>query len=415
MSNFTDRLKTARYKSPSGQIILFDFEILSREGGKKVSLHELPFQDNGKIQQQGNTITKFPIVAYIYGKDYDLTADRFYNALEEKGIATLDHPRWGEKKVIPITYNQTENFVDNVRFATITIDFVIYTEQATPITKKEQLSKFATKLEAFKNTVSLDFLNKFDIRNLLEKSAAMQTFNTLLSSFENGLGAINQTKEEIKNQYDNILKSINRVDGLITDTEETINSIITLSFLGIGTDEKVGNITNAYLNTLNDYNATFIANSNREYLCSSNQLEVFGASNVGAVSSVILNYDFENKVEAINFLNNLDNLYQLFLNNQDNLQAKFKDTLLSDNYFLSNDTLLFLKELIAIAIEYVLNQLFDLKIEKKIIIDKETNPISLCYELYGDIEKLDALISDNDLKKYEMFIIPIGKEIKIYV
>ena len=415
MSSFLDRLNTARYISPSGQIILFDFEVLTRTNEKKVTVQELPFQDSGVIKPQGNTVVRHPITAYIYGKDYDLVADRFFKALRESGVGTLNHPRWGEIKVIPLTYTQREKFVNDIRYAEFTIDFVEYTEKNSPLSKQEQKSKFLNKLDSFKKAVSLDFLNRLDLRSLLEQTTAMKAFRGLLDGLESGLSSINQLKSEVKNQYDTILRNINRVNGLIEDAESTIDSIVSLSFLGIESGDSIGNSFNDYQMTQSYYQSTFIPNASREHLPTALQTEVFAGCTIGALSAIVTDYEFNNKPEAITALNSLQEAFESFIVYQESLQDIFSIEGIENSYIMGNDTMVYLNELVSIGYSYILNQLYDLKVEQKIILDKEIDPISLAKELYGTIERLDDLIDDNKLSEYELFLLPIGKEIKIYV
>lgn len=414
--SYLDRLKTARYISPSGVTILFSYDDLNRTNATKSSIQELPFQDGGKIQRQGNAIIRYPIVASIYGDNYDILADRFFTALREKGdFGILDHPRWGEIKVIPITFTQAEKFVDGTRVATITIDFAEFKDQESPISQKEQKSKFLRLLDSFAEFATLDFLNNFRIDRLIEKNTAVQTFDNLLTSLETGLVNITQTTEEVKNQYDTILRNIDRANGLVDDTQTTIANIINLSFLGGAVPQNIDNISNSYQSIVNNFQKTSVMNTNREYVNVALELQVFSASSVASLALSIINFEFVNKVEAITVLDNLQSLFNQVVIFQDELQVVFEDNLSDDTYIFTNDTYSYLTELISITYDYVINQLFDLKVEQIVITDKETNPLVLSYELYGTIDKLDTLIADNNLIKYELLTIPIGKEIKIYV
>lgn len=415
MSSFLDRLATARYTSPSGQQILFSFDELSRENTKKAAIHELPFQNSGIIQQLGENTLKYPLTAYIFGKDYDITADRFFASLREKGIGTFDHPRWGELKVVPLTYSQKEQFTENMRFAVFTIEFFENIQKDSPQTKTEQKSKFRDKLEKFKNAASMDFLKKLNLSNLVEKRQAMKTFNSLLSSLENGLETINQTKVEINNQINTVLRNINRVEGLVKDAQSTIDSIITLNFISLDTNDAIANIFNAHKSIQISYQQTYLPNGETEHLSSALQLQVFNVCSIGAMASATIECDFNSKVEAVSSLNSIQEAISNFLIYQETLQTIFANNTIDETYILSNDTYALLMDMISVTYSYILTQLYDLKTEQKIVLEKEITPLTLCWEIYGTIDKLNDFISDNSLKGCELLLLPIGKELKAYV
>ena len=55
MAEWLDRLRTeASYVSPSGVESFFKFDIVSRDGGKKASIHEILNSNDAIIQDQGN-------------------------------------------------------------------------------------------------------------------------------------------------------------------------------------------------------------------------------------------------------------------------------------------------------------------------------------------------------------------------
>src|SRR5512138_87768 len=96
-----DRLKEVKYTSPSGQEFTFFYENLSVESEKKTAEFIFPEIDGAYIQDMGRAGRKFPFTIYFSGEDYDIDADSFLAALEEKGIGKLEHPVYGNRKVIP--------------------------------------------------------------------------------------------------------------------------------------------------------------------------------------------------------------------------------------------------------------------------------------------------------------------------
>jgi len=100
------------------------FTEATRERGKKAPVNEFPNQNQGGVQDLGQTTPRYPVNCYIDGADYDLTADRFWQALNESGPGQLQHPRYGVIPVLPTSIRQVEQFIDGAGRATFEIDFV---------------------------------------------------------------------------------------------------------------------------------------------------------------------------------------------------------------------------------------------------------------------------------------------------
>lgn len=122
--SWKDRLRPCVYISPSGSEFTLLYDDVSREVGKKAPVTEFPGQNSGAVQDLGQSTASFPLTVYLGGADYDIEADRFWTALNEPGPAGLQHPRYGNIAVVPVSVSQSENFVDGAGRATFTIQFV---------------------------------------------------------------------------------------------------------------------------------------------------------------------------------------------------------------------------------------------------------------------------------------------------
>jgi hypothetical protein len=62
---------------------------------------------------------------------------------------------------------------------------------------------------------------------------------------------------------------------------------------------------------------------------------------------------------------------------------------------------------------------FDLKTEKRFTLEKERSPVEITITEYGEFgendENLELFINSNNLKADEIYLLPAGKEIVVYV
>lgn len=126
--SYLDRLRTAKYTSPSGAVSTFEFRKLTRSLAHKAAVQELPQQNVADVQDLGLTAPRFALQCIFVGTDYDLAADAFVTALSEKHTpqspGTLGHPRWGDIPVCPIGIGQSESFTEDMGQAVIEVEFV---------------------------------------------------------------------------------------------------------------------------------------------------------------------------------------------------------------------------------------------------------------------------------------------------
>ena len=101
------------------------FKIVSHEkkGGRRGPDHEYPDSDVGKPEDTGGMLDRDSIDAYIVGDEYHIAADLLIQALKVKGPGTLDHPRYGTRRVQVRGWSRKEDNAEG-GIARFQIDFV---------------------------------------------------------------------------------------------------------------------------------------------------------------------------------------------------------------------------------------------------------------------------------------------------
>ena len=137
---WTDDIKQAAYISPSGTRIEFDFEDVARSTKKKAAVFEYPQKAGAFIQDLQNGARRFPIRAFIHGENYNQEANVLYNALEEPGFGTLEHPLYGTFVVFPLSINRSDRLKTAAGQAVFDIDFIENNLDPTPLSTQDEKS-----------------------------------------------------------------------------------------------------------------------------------------------------------------------------------------------------------------------------------------------------------------------------------
>jgi hypothetical protein len=90
------------------------------------------------------------------------------------------------------------------------------------------------------------------------------------------------------------------------------------------------------------------------------------------------------------------------------------DKVVQKNGNLDYDILVQTYNAISNSQRQILNQSLQLPTEKSIVLDKDTTPIEFVYSLTNDIERLDELMSYNNLQGKNILVIPKGTSVRYY-
>ena len=143
--------------------------------------------------------------------------------------------------------------------------------------------------------------------------------------------------------------------------------------------------------------------------------DVSATSALSALCENAVNANFETRKEAVETakgIMNLENEWTEFVEEQISQISELNDTIIRDSG---------ISELVAAACGEILNQSYELKVEKTIVLSEDKTIFELAMENYPDEfeqnpdETVQYLIKSNNLQDDDFFLVQRGSEIKIYV
>jgi hypothetical protein len=103
----------------------------------------------------------------------------------------------------------------------------------------------------------------------------------------------------------------------------------------------------------------------------------------------------------------------------DDRQTVFNNNRIDRQYFSQLQSYASAVKMISAAVNYLLLVVFDLRIEKKFVLNGPRAPIEIVITEYGSLgandENLDLFIESNSLKGNDILLLPAGKEVVVYV
>lgn len=404
-----DVLQIVKYISPAGNEFTFEYESVSMEVSKKTSEFIFPEKDGAFIQDLGRSGRKFPFTLYFSGDDYLEMADSFMLALEERGIAKLEHPIYKNRDVVPTgSITRRDDLVNEINQSVFTVTFSESFKDITfPTSTTDAENSLSGSLDNYEETAAEKFADDIDTDDVLSRNVTKNTLDKGMTNFNKGVGGLVSQSTALFSQYDIILSSFESgIDNIASEANILSRQLIKIVRTPSRVETKMEFKTKVYSDMkdhyIDDYGKT---TANQEDVFYSDKLYI--DSVMAAICEGVLYSEFSNKNEVINNLNDLLEIYDEI--------SEFEDDNIDDLGIVdTGETYDSLLDIVSKTAAYMISLSFDLPTEKKIILGEDTSLIPLVSELYGDLEKLETFILDNNLNVDEIENLPVGKEIVYY-
>jgi len=410
-----ERLEQFQYESPKKKLFTLNFDTLTRSGGKKVGINEFPDRNVTNEQELGNIANRFPVECYFSGENHDQEADRFFRALEENGIGTLDHPRWGSHDVIPLTYEQKEDWVNGIARSTFTIEFIKYYPEAEGFFAFLNAAfDFAELiLDAANRILSLQTAALRLQRGIAQRIGATQLeFNRVKSRATNVLESFTRQEknfgirvQELKDRINKEKRQIERnIDDLVKEPAQLVTNLNSLFQLSTSTISSIEAKVSGYKNLL-EFTGLQLNTPNAIYNPNEATLQGCIASiSTSALLASSLEGDIATRSQAVR-------IADLIYDSVQNLKTIF-DRVEALNGIADYDVYYHFRRFASQCQKILIDRTLRLPTERIVTLTKNITPVVFCYEFLDDINRVDEFITYNNLQDMEIILMPEGKQVR---
>jgi hypothetical protein len=138
-----------------------------------------------------------------------------------------------------------------------------------------------------------------------------------------------------------------------------------------------------------------------------------------AVADVSSTGVLQSRAESVGVIETVQALFKDATDALDATQELFEGASIDKQYFSQSQSYSDSALLIAQTVTYLLRAAFDLKVEKRFVLDRARNPVMVCIEEYGDLGdgdvNLDFFNDTNKIEEGEFSLMPKGRELVVYV
>ena len=407
-----DRIQTAKYTSPKGNKFEFIYESVSVEVEKKTTEFTFPEKDGAFIQDLGRAGRRYPFTLYFNGADYDITADNFLLALEEVGVGLLEHPRYGNKNVVPTgSIKRTDDLTGGVNQAVFEVVFSETIEDLTfPADSINDSDSIKILSDNMQESASKEFADRIKTKNISEELALKELSEYSVSLLKDSFSDFVKKSDKINSSFQSVLSSYSsNISNILSNVSSVISQAILISRIPSQIETTIDGFVDLYGKLITSKIDLLFTpdNSNNpanEFLMESTLLQ----ADLMALCESVLNAEITTRPQAIKTSESILNLYDGIIRFRDNNNTVLEIIDTPDTYALLTD-------LIATTTRYLIKESFNLPKEIIVKLQNARNVIEFLSSVGLNVESdLDNFIMWNDLTADTIELLPKDLEVVYY-
>lgn len=432
-----DRLREAAYRSPNGTRTAFLFQDVSRTVEKKTAAFDFPDADGTLVQDLGHKGRRYPLRLMFSGDNHDIEADAFELTLLEKGAGVLEHPRYGQVDVVPFgEITQRDDLKTRANQTVIEVTFWATIGTAYPTGQADAAAVALVAVDDYQAAASQELEDALAIDTQFEEVTFRDQWEGFLDNVESATAEISAASAEVEAEFNAINDSINRgIDVLIAEP-------LTLAFQTLALIKAPARALTQIEARLNAYGdlADSIVNggSNRIGTGSTGTPQVIQPTNdsraanelasrrifaqgaiAGSVTSTMVTVQdngYDTQPQAIAAAEQLLAQMEKVTDWADQNYRELDGTGIDKRPVVDTGAgYQQLQEAVALAAGELINASFNLKRERRIVLDRARSMFDFVGEYYGDIDaNLDFFINSNELTGSEILELPKGRTVLVY-
>lgn len=421
MADYRERLRpNIQLTSPDGAVFTPKWRSDPRTQAKKIGIFNFPNVDGSIVQDLGTVSMMYTLTLFFEGPNNDLDSDAFMAALRERGKWEVIHPVHGLKKLQPLSFSTNDDPVNSGNVTQVDTEWIEPLDLVALPSASELQAAIRAQIETV-NEVAAEQLEQSTFQRIVAEIAEFRAaVLDVVAAVQDRLAAISDFAADITAEIEAIQRDINAVlDVVPLDIIAVAGQLQELIQLPGRAIESVEARLDAYQGFAEDlgllspstpgtpsYNRVAV----QELALTAVFCAVADVSSTGALQS---------RVEAVQVIEANQALLKDATDALDASQTLFEGQPIDRQYFSQSQSYSDSGKLNALTVAYLLRSLFDLKTEKRFVLDRERNPVMVTIEEYGSLGdgdiNLDLFLESNKIEDNEHLIMPKGRELVVYV
>jgi prophage DNA circulation protein len=407
--------------SPSSKRFFAYWQKNPRDMSHALAPRKYPKIKGAVVQDLSVGAVSHPINFFFEGENHDLEAQAFFEACKEDGEWEITHPTLGRLENLYLSsisedLDRTENanvsWFRSVWLESIPVEKIISVPDITESLRIQSTIINDTSGAEFDRNVSQDTAS--------ERQAVVNTSRSLLGKIKNGLAALYELNAAIQSRINSIQRAISAALNEVILRPLTLaaqfQQLIQLPALAT-------NDIKARLQAYGELADDILTLSPETIFPEDKNIAACLEMNLTAVLSVsaaiLVSGPLATRREAIDVAEALLTLFETVTDGLDNIEALFSGEQADRQYFSQTDSYAEIYFAVSAAVNSVIQNSFELKIEKRFLLKKARAPFEITVTEYGELgendSNLDLFYSSNKIVGKEFLLLPVGYEAVVYV
>lgn len=420
--SYLDRLQPQiTLTSPSGLVFTAKWAGNAVSAEKDLGIFKTPGVKGVKVQDLEIGAFSYPLTIHFDGPDNDLIANNFVETLaDDKGDWVVIHPVKGEKTLQLVSLSEAVQPITSGGITSVTTEWLEVIEDTAKISAS-QLSGLAVAQDTVLQGTGADQLNNVVSLDTADKIGKLKTATeNTVTAFDTSLASLTDTVAEVQAQADSIKRGI---DVVLADSPIDVLSVAGQIQALVGLANLIPTDLSSKIETYSRF-ADQILDISPEAVSPANintaavqELALTAALGAVGVTSVLST--LSSRQAVIDSIESNFTLFETITDGLDVIQEIYSDELLSRSYFSQSETYPDAAQMVGLTVAYLIKSAFDLAVEKRIVLTERENPVMIAMREYGgpgeNNENIDLFYESNKLTGQETKILPVGKEVVVYL
>ena len=413
-------LREACYTSPSGKKFYFEYDSkLGSETDLKTATFTFPDRDGALVVPLGLGGRRFSFSCNFFGSRCLKQANEFEDGLKERGYGELVHPLYGVHKVVPTgSISRSDDVVAGINISSVSVTFA-ETLIDVDVINSEVVSEdeIDLKMDEYEEKSTWEYVKDFVVDRVQDAIWAANMLRSGLNFVAQNLQKIANFEKKILSKFNSLQNELlSSIDNIVSSIDDVAIQAIKLIRLpanaAINASAKVEGYAAAARGIIRNFknDPANITNAKNQWAATRLMLQSLIVACAGGVAVSISKYNLtlRSREEAVRIATDIAELYDEII--------EFEEKNVGKDFFVeTGEGYNSMRDVVSMSIQHIIECSFSLPNRKSIILGEDRQIIELVYELYGNLDKLDEFIIDNNLNYNEIEVIPMGREVAYYV
>ena len=409
-----------KLSSPAGTVFTAKWRGSPRSNSKRVPLFDFPGVRGTAGQDLNSAGDRYPMTIFFDGPDNDKTAKLFWDSAKLVGEWRIVHPIHGFLGLQLLSITENNEPVSSGNVTAFDLEWIELIDPKTLKTTAQLNAKLKNKLDDFNIQAASQF-GKVDLSKKGFVASVTDTATTITTAINDALAPIAKLNTAINRNFTAVQSAVqDTLAAAILDPISLAAQIQQLTQLPALAVQDVQSRLAGYAalaDSLFGLGAD-AANAEGHNTALTKELGISALIGARGLVSATGTNGLQTRAQAVEFATDLVSGLTDATGALDSDQDVFQNTNFEDQYFSQSESYSDALSLTALGVENFLVAAFDLKIEKRFVLDRNRSPMEITVTEYGTLDNdvnLDLFIQSNNLHGDQILLIPAGTEVVVYV